>query len=463
MWRKIGLIAVKDTRETFSDRNLLLIMLLTPLALSTIIGLAFGGATGGEIVFEDIPVALVNLDEGVEQAGQPLNYGDILQGILTGEETGDGDVTDSGTCPLVVEEDATVTDDEQQSLDELFATTLVTDREAARAGVADGTYAAAIVVPAGYSEGFVASIGFDGATFPERIEPLELIVGEGNPIEASIVRSVVTGINTQFERGAVTIAATISELLSRSLSDFSVGAPFLAYSLHGEGTLDFSCAFVLDGDAVQIDRQTVDTEETSNFVQTLIFTGSAQAIYFALFTSFFGVSDVFVEQQRGTLQRMLITPTPRAAILTGKMLGVFLVLFLQILILLGALSAIASLVEGQPLWIWGDNIALLALLLIAMVIATSAVGVMIVGLARTQEQAQAANPIVNSIFGALGGAFGFTVPVTVAAVSPVYWARDAFTTLAAGQSDIWLNLAVLLLGGGLALVVGLWLFNRKVS
>ena len=46
--RKIWTIAWKELYMTFSDRNLVAIMIAAPLAISTIIGLAFGGLGGGE-------------------------------------------------------------------------------------------------------------------------------------------------------------------------------------------------------------------------------------------------------------------------------------------------------------------------------------------------------------------------------------------------------------------------------
>ncbi len=47
MLRKILTIAWKEVYLTFTDRNLLLIMILAPLAISAIVGMAFGGASGG--------------------------------------------------------------------------------------------------------------------------------------------------------------------------------------------------------------------------------------------------------------------------------------------------------------------------------------------------------------------------------------------------------------------------------
>ncbi|MEZ4727149.1 MAG: hypothetical protein R3E79_08465 [Caldilineaceae bacterium] len=63
---KIWAIAWKELYTTLRDRNLLLIMFATPLALSTIIGLAFGGLGSDSPTIAEIPVAVVNLDQGLD-------------------------------------------------------------------------------------------------------------------------------------------------------------------------------------------------------------------------------------------------------------------------------------------------------------------------------------------------------------------------------------------------------------
>ena len=64
---------------------------------------------------------------------------------------------------------------------------------------------------------------------------------------------------------------------------------------------------------------------------------------------------------------------------------------------------------------------------------------------------------------ALGGAFGFALPVAVAQLSLITWGVDAFSSLAAGDTDIWLNLAVLFGQGILFFGIGVWLFRRRMS
>jgi len=63
--------------------------------------------------------------------------------------------------------------------------------------------------------------------------------------------------------------------------------------------------------------------------------------------------------------------------------------------------------------------------------------------------------------GVLGGAFGFVLPTSVAVFSLVYWGRQAFLSLSRGDSDIGLNLLVLVVLGLIMYVLGVILFNRR--
>ena len=88
--KKLWAIAWKDVYLTFTDRNLLMIMVATPVLISTIVGMAFGSfADEGGVPFSDIPVAVVNLDQGSEQqpdpGGRVLDNGDQHAGLLCGK------------------------------------------------------------------------------------------------------------------------------------------------------------------------------------------------------------------------------------------------------------------------------------------------------------------------------------------------------------------------------------------
>lgn len=452
---RIWTIAWKEIYLTYSDRSFLLI-LMTPLVLSSIIGFAFGGIASGNIGIETIEVALVNLDEGTTTNGQTFNYGTTLTQILIPSE--DAASAAGQDCPI---ENTTNNTTTQHPLTDLIHAVMLDSPEAARAGVDDGTYQAAVIIPADFTRSLSPEIGTNIDDQPLSPTTLEVYASGGSPISGSIVQAIVTSISNQLLNGNIAVAATINTLIERAQSNPDFGARFLLAQSTGSFQPDFSCAFTSALNTVTVQNEPLNAvQQQSGFVQILVQIGSAQAVFFALFTSLFGLLSVYEERKQGTLQRMIVAPMPPSYILVGKILGNFLNVLLQIAILLAAMTAIASFVEGKIQFIWGNPLLVIILLLV-MSLSVSGVGVLIVGIARTQQQAQVVGPLINSGFAILGGAFGFSLPAAIAQFSPIYWGSQGFLTLANGGTDIAPNLLVLVIQGGVMFVIGSWLFNRR--
>ena len=262
----------------------------------------------------------------------------------------------------------------------------------------------------------------------------------------------------------MTIAATIQALIQRAQTDPIFGLRWATEQAVGTFRPDFGCGFIPDLSIVSIEREALNAAQTqSAFAQILVAIGSGQAVFFALFTAQFGLLSIYDEQKQGTLARIMAAPIPRASILVGKLVGNFFSVLLQVLILLLALTVIVSIVEGEPQFIWGSNLPLVLLTTVVLAISVSGVGVFIVGLARTAEQARIMGPIVNSTLAALGGVFGFSLPLFASQFSPIYWGTNAFSKLAQGNPDIGLNLIILLVQGSVMFIIGTWLFSRRTD
>ncbi|HVO43122.1 MAG TPA: hypothetical protein VMT34_10880, partial [Aggregatilineales bacterium] len=72
---KVWQIAMRTVRETFSNRNLILILIAAPILLTLIIGLAFSGLTSGDLNIDSIAIAVVNNDQGANMGFVSLNLG----------------------------------------------------------------------------------------------------------------------------------------------------------------------------------------------------------------------------------------------------------------------------------------------------------------------------------------------------------------------------------------------------
>lgn len=548
--RKIWTIAWKALFTTFTDRTLIVILIVTPLLISTIIALAFGGGDPEGPTIGEIPVAIVNLDVGLDVTemagtGQLANsvLADSLFGLNFGQDEGQvrdgpgslfnfGSIAVSVLAPEIVPVTETVGtvalpdctlvsvaahDAFDMTLESLFAPTLMDEPDAAREAVENGDFVAAVIIPSGFSQRIMPFDAFgipaEGGQ-PMAVSTVEVYANAGDPIEAAVVRSVVESVVGQLNRMGVaflSLADSIGQSLAASDLDLSdtdlrslptVDAPVdewqtwldsvsdrspwfaaLAGALRqltiegdtADGGVDtgqlgdaiggaIACLFDANAGVISVSRQPLNQlQEQTRFEQVMVQVGSAQAVFFALFTGAFGILGIYEERKQWTLQRMLVSPTSRGSVLGGFLAGNVVVVWAQLALLMLFLSAIASIVLGEPTFIWGIQWPLLLLLTITLSFCVSGLGVLIVGLARTPEQVQVFAPVLNIFLGALGGAFGFFVPASLANLSLITWATGAFRQLAAGHSDIWMNVAVLAIQGVVYFGVGVWFFRRRVE
>ncbi|MBI1296264.1 ABC transporter permease subunit [bacterium] len=566
---KILTITWKELYTTFRDRNLILIMFLTPIVLSTIMGLAFGGLGGDDVTdtFGDIPIVVVNLDEGFSLAdqintgdgftdtaslndvtfdvgGQTVNLGEQLQlnanlgiteadldagnasfnlgvtlaGILlstpitetatvTGSETSTNTVAGFENfsfgdlnCPLVDEDDETSTGGFTGTLEDLFNAVEMDDVDAARAAVDRGEFVAAVIIPADFTNQLMPSFDFlndeasdeaevaaaetvtTSGTFTDTAAlsgAVEIYANAGNSISAGIVRAVVSGIVNQLVRVSIAMESVLAAAVDSLLAAFNLGTiaqldlsgidpNLVTQSLQNldPSVLDpISCLLVPGAGNIQVDQQPLDVLQTrSSFAFIMILLGSAQAIFFAMFTGIFGMNDIYAERKNWTLQRMVASPTPRAYILVGKLLGNVVVVTAQLSILFAAFTIIVSIIEGEPSFIWGTNVPALLVVILGIAAFVSGLGVLVVGLAKSPEQVQFMGPMISSTLGALGGAFGFRLPQAIASISPVWWGSEALLRVSNGEIDqLGLPLLVLFGSGLVAFAVGTYFFKRRLD
>jgi ABC-type multidrug transport system permease subunit len=434
-----------------------LINLAAPLVLSVIIAFAFGGLGGTALDIGTIETALVNLDAGATSNGQPINYGATITQIFIPSAA--DSATPAPTCTLV--ENATA-QPPTGSLDDLLQVTLFESVADAQAAVDRGDYDAALIIPSDFSQQLTPQFTADAVSMGAAT--LEVYVNGASTLKGGILYSITQSITNQLLTGNVTIAATISTLIDKAQQDPAFGARFLLAQTTGSFQPDFACAFTPALNTITVNPQPLnEAQRQSLFVQILVSIGSAQAVFFALFSSLFGILSIYEEQKQGTYQRLVVAPIPRVSIVLGKLLGNFFNVISQIVLLLVGLTIVGSLGEGEFVFIWGNQPFLLLVLVVILSLSVSGFSVIVVGLARTPQQARIIGPVLNTGLGAIGGAFSIPLPPEVARLSPVYWASDAFRQLAAGNADIALNLLVLLVLGGIGFSLGAWLFNRRTA
>jgi ABC-2 type transport system permease protein len=438
-------IVWKDLYITYTDRNLLVIMLATPLALAVIISLAFSSFfnAGGDVPIRDIPVAIVNLDEGVEVNGQRINQGDTYVRLLVPPADASADALAAN--PLF----------------QLTEARTVATAEAARALVDSGAVNAAIIIPADFS----ASLTITGTRTELVPTQVEVYASGAAAFSGGIIRTVVSAISSTLATGSISIAATIDALVDRAASDPAFGLAFGAAALTGAFNPDFSAAFDPDANPVRVEQQTVAGERAA--FNPLVFFGAGQAVFFMLFTAMGSAASLLEEKREGTLQRMVISPTPRSLILFAKLIAVLVNCVVQVVLLFLALTLVGALLTGQLTPIWGTNVLAILATIGAVALAASGLAALVMSLVRSAETGNIIGGVIAMFMGLFGGVF-FNIQA-IPALAPisrltiVYWGTDAFTKLSANQTDIGFNLIVLAGMGLILFGAGLAVFNRRLS
>jgi ABC-2 type transport system permease protein len=182
-----------------------------------------------------------------------------------------------------------------------------------------------------------------------------------------------------------------------------------------------------------------------------------------VFIPLIGLSGTFAfERQKGTLRRLMTTPTRRATFLFGTILAQVLCALLQMALLIG----FGSLVMGVR---WGQSPMALVIMLVAAALAASALGTMLGTFVKTEGQAMGLSIMLGMTMALLGGCwyplelFPTTVR-NIVHVLPTTWAMQGLLDIllrGGGVSVILPSAAVL---GGFALVffsIGVWRFKYE--
>jgi ABC-2 type transport system permease protein len=412
--KKLFLIGFKDVKLAFRDKAALIFMLLAPFALTVGMGFVTGRFSGGNnnSGISNIPVVIVNQDGG--QLG-----------------------------------DALVEAFQSETLAGLVEPTLSDNPTDARQQVDNNNFAAAILVPAGFTESIIPTQGQNPSV---AVVQIELYTNPTTPTSAGVVKTILEEFISQVEVGRVGGEVAVTQLVSPGLIQVQEAAQVGA-------AMGASQANAAAGStAITLDNVTSSGQEVKFDVLALLAPG--MALMFLMFTVSNGGRSLLTERNQGTLPRLLVSPTTSVQILGGKVVGIFLTGAAQMFILIGG----TSLMFGVQ---WGDPLAVLALVL-AAVFGAVGWGMIITSMVKTPGQVSAIGAAVMLTFGILGGTFINTENMpewfrVVTRITPNAWGVDGFTTLALGGGlrEILTPIIALLIMGALLFTVAALLFNRR--
>ncbi len=407
-------IAIKDIQIYLKDRGNIIQLFVVPLAFILAISSAVSGF-GGE---DDEPIALpvVNLDPGGE-AAQTLIDGLNAQGGVQ-VELYEQDEALSSLDDLDIVRVLTIPEDFSRETDAGRPVTL----QLRNHPNADETETASVLrVISGVAQGMslqaqlidsLTQMGEMGATGPS---DMPIFTAERNLAQAE----------KQFERSKTAPLVVIEQTRPQALSD---------------------------------------AVENPNTLQQNV---PGYTIIIVFLTAVLTASSIYNEKKVGSFRRLLAAPISKATMLAGKMMPNFVIALIQIVVIF-AVSVFVLPALGFDRVTLGDDPLALILVSLALALCSTAFGVLVAALTRTEEQIGAAGTLGVWGLGALGGCILPTFVLdgmglgSISRLTPHYWAIQAYHDLmirGRGLADVTTGILTLLVFSGIFFAIGLWRFE----
>ena len=411
--KKLILIGLKDLKLVFRDKAALTFMLLAPFLLTLGLGFVTGAyGSSGSSGLSQISIIIVNQDSG--QLGQALV--NLFQ---------------------------------SSDLADLVAPTFVADPGTARLQIDAGDAAAAIIIPAGFTDNIIPT---DNQAPSDEVLQIETYKNPLSPVSAGVIQSIVEEFISRVETGRVGGQVIVTQMLATGLvTPDQIGAIAAEMGKRQVNSVDNASAITL---------QAAESGQAQKAFNIMAYLAPGMALMFLMFTVSNGGRSILSEQARGTLPRLLVSPTNSAQVLVGKIFGVYVTGVVQMLILILACSLLFGLQWGNPLG--------MLILVMAAVFAATGWGMLITSLARTPGQVSNIGTAMMLTFGILGGTFIQTSVMPgwfhwFSRITPNAWGLDGFTILGLGGSlaDLGKPLFGLAVMGVALFVLSILIFSRR--
>lgn len=411
-------IALKDIRIFLTDRSAMIQLLLLPLLFIII----FSGALGeiGKSQEEEdtrIPLTVVNLDGG-----------ELAQALLARVDAAGGVRTE------------------------------IAAEEEANAWLSEKKIERLLMIPAD----FTASLQAGKQT------TLRLVSHpDADPGQTEAARLVVTGVANDISLGIQILASLeqMGAMMVNSPPEYQRAFSVEKVQDQARAQSENSLAKPL----IQVDQKTPLTEEKEDEAQGLTSSMLAVpgcAVLFVFLSAQATASSIYEEKKSGSFRRLLASPVSKSSLLVGKLLPNFLTGLFQVTVIFAFGSVGMRILGMQPVDLGNDWLALV-LAVILLTLCSSALGIVIAALARTESQVSGISTLLMWILGALGGSIiptffldQYLGPLVY--VVPHYWANRVLDNLmirGLGLADVSTELLALLGFTVVFFAFGLWRFD----
>lgn len=424
-------IALKDLKRSFRSASAVMFMFGIPLLVTGMFYFMFGSmAQNGGFDLPKTKVIIANMDAGgpkfqinpknIPGGRKAKTMGDLIVSIL-----------------------------ESDDLKDLIEVTFASDPQSARASVDSQQAQVAIIIPTDFSKQF-ADVR-DGKAVIEFYQDPTLTIGP------SIMRSILNRFLDSMGGISITINVFLDE------------ADPSQYNLTGQVIqryLDTSLALSdnLEGDLLDVrapaGAKKSAQEEKQNILLSIV--GpimGGMMIFYAFFTGTSTAQSILREEEERTLPRLFTTPTKQSTILTGKLLSVFMTVFVQVVVLL----IVSHFIFGIQ---WGAMSAV-ALTALGTIFSAASFGIFVNSFLKNTKQAGVLFGGVLTVTGMVGmmSVIGgnSSGAVRTSLLVPQGWAiRGLMQSMHAEPlSAVLLTLLAMLAWGAVFFIVGVLRFNRR--
>ncbi|HET9999287.1 MAG TPA: ABC transporter permease [Ktedonobacteraceae bacterium] len=346
--KNLWYIARKDLLQTVKDRSSLFFMLVMPLVLITVIGLAFGSFFGNGSSQIAITVAMSNQDNG------PVGKA-IVQAL------------NIDTASLKV------------TVNQFSNAEQVKDQVANNSNVNAG-----VVIPANASNTLITASS--NGTLPKNLVQVYSLPSTSDT-RPTIIQNIVTNVLTSEVAGSTAVGQVygVCNQSGNHCGQSSINAQSIASTV-GQASAQ-------GGNSAVQTLTAGKATSFNNFDQVV----PGYAIFFALFGINAVAGTILQEKEDGTFRRLLIAPVQRYALLGGKLLAQFILTLAQLTVLFAVGYFAFHLTIGS----WPGVIALI----VGASFATTGLGILLVSIVKTRRQLNPVVTLVVLITSAIGGAW----------------------------------------------------------
>ena len=412
---KILYIAWKDLLRSYRNLFLVGMAFVAPLLMGLLFSSAFGGSE--EFSIAVINIGIVNLD----QASSGFSAGEAVVDLLS-----------------------------DQDLADLLQPTIFESEKEAFDAIVDEKIQAAVIIPADLSL---------AVTEQEKTAQIRIIHDPTLSLSPQIIKSILDQMASGFSGAKITSIVIAQELTrqGKPVDSLLILSGVESYTKRIQGTSNTEKGYLVQHPEIS------QTEEKSLKQQIVSGVMASMMIFFTFFTGSYGAQTILEEQEKGTLARMITSPSRLSVILGGKIIGVIVIMLLQMTVLIISSSFLFKINWGDPLKITHAVLTTSA--------AASGLGLFLMSLVKDTRQAGIVLGGVLTVMGMAGGLFTGGIENLppfldkLKLFTPHGWSSRVWD-LAQGNSgvaEMAPDMAVLFAIGLVLFMIGVLLFRRRYS